>query len=306
MPTAVRHVVVEADGGARGNPGPAAYGAVVKDAATHTVLAERAEAIGVATNNVAEYRGLIAGLELARQHAPYAAVEVRMDSKLVVEQMAGRWKVKHPDLVPLALQARRLAPAQVTWTWVPRSQNAYADQLLNAALDAGVAGRPRRPFSELRAATTVLLLYTEAGQHTEAAAVAEWLQVQGGVDAVWTSPRRHSREPATVLAERLRVPIHVDTDLCEPALTPGQPVDTVARRLELARDRLVGAHPDGRLVAVTDATAIKVLVCTTLGAPLDAVQRLDLPPGSVTELRWSADGGPALRAFGVPPTPVRT
>jgi broad specificity phosphatase PhoE/ribonuclease HI len=133
-------VIVEADGGSRGNPGPASYGALVRDASTGTVLAERGETIGVATNNVAEYRGLIAGLELAREHAPDAAVEVRMDSKLVIEQMAGRWKIKHRDMVPLAERARRLVPSDVSWTWVPRAQNAAADALANAALDDQRAG----------------------------------------------------------------------------------------------------------------------------------------------------------------------
>src|SRR4029453_725542 len=109
-------VVVEADGGSRGNPGAAAYGAVLKDAETGEVIAEAAEAIGVATNNVAEYRGLIAGLDLARRHAPDAELEVRMDSKLVIEQMAGRWKIKHPDLRPLAISANGLPPSPVTGT----------------------------------------------------------------------------------------------------------------------------------------------------------------------------------------------
>ena len=83
------------------------------------MIAESAARLGTATNNVAEYRALIAGLELAREHAPGAAVEVRMDSKLVIEQMAGRWKIKHADMRPLALQAQRLAPPDTAWTWVP-------------------------------------------------------------------------------------------------------------------------------------------------------------------------------------------
>lgn len=137
---AVARVVIEADGGSRGNPGPAAYGAVLRDAATGEVLAEDGTAIGVATNNVAEYRGLIAGLTLAAELAPEAEVEVRMDSQLVVEQMSGRWKVKHPDLVPLAREAGRLAPAGTTYTWVPREQNLHADRLVNEALDGLRAG----------------------------------------------------------------------------------------------------------------------------------------------------------------------
>ncbi len=135
MSTSPARVVVEADGGSRGNPGPAAYGALLRDADTGALLAESAATLGTATNNVAEYRGLIAGLELAGEHAPDAAVEVRMDSKLVIEQMAGRWKVKHPSMRPLALRAQRLAPAGTVWRWVPRAENGPADALVNAVLD---------------------------------------------------------------------------------------------------------------------------------------------------------------------------
>ncbi|HEU4515128.1 MAG TPA: bifunctional RNase H/acid phosphatase [Nocardioidaceae bacterium] len=136
-------VVIEADGGSRGNPGEAAYGAVLKDAATGKVIAERAEHIGVATNNVAEYRGLIAGLELYNEHTPEAELEVRMDSKLVIEQMSGNWKIKHPDMRPLAMAANRLAPSGTTWTWIPRERNKDADALLNRALDEAT-GRPSK------------------------------------------------------------------------------------------------------------------------------------------------------------------
>lgn len=128
-------VTVEADGGSRGNPGPAAYGAVLTDAETGAVIAEEGRTIGVATNNVAEYSGLIAGLRLAAEHAPGAEIEVRMDSKLVVEQMSGRWKVKHPDMRPLHAEATLLAPSGTTYTWVPRAQNSHADRLANEALD---------------------------------------------------------------------------------------------------------------------------------------------------------------------------
>ena len=114
------------------------------------MIAEVGEAIGVATNNVAEYRGLIAGLRARRRARPGATIEVRMDSKLVVEQMSGNWKVKHPAMRPLAVEANRLAPAGTTFTWVPRAENAHADRLVNEALDglrdahrpASRAGRP--------------------------------------------------------------------------------------------------------------------------------------------------------------------
>ena len=135
-----RRVLIEADGGSRGNPGPAAYGAVLKDATTGEVLAEDGSAIGTATNNVAEYSGLIAGLRMAAELAPDAVVEVRMDSKLVVEQMSGRWKIKHPDMKPLANEARELAPPGTTYTWVPRAENAHADRLANEALDGFRSG----------------------------------------------------------------------------------------------------------------------------------------------------------------------
>ncbi|MCX5364046.1 bifunctional RNase H/acid phosphatase [Streptomyces sp. NBC_00124] len=137
----MREFIVEADGGSRGNPGPAGYGSVVIDAATGETLAERAEYIGVATNNVAEYRGLVAGLRAAHELDPTASVHVRMDSKLVVEQMSGRWKIKHPDMKPLAMEAGRVYPAdQVTYEWIPRESNKHADRLANEAMDAGKRG----------------------------------------------------------------------------------------------------------------------------------------------------------------------
>ncbi len=136
-----RRLIVEADGGSRGNPGPAGYGALVRDADSGELLAERAAGIGSATNNVAEYGGLIAGLTAALEHAP-ASVEVRMDSKLVVEQMSGRWKVKHPAMQPLAREAgalvRRLGTVRLRW--IPRAENGHADRLANEAMDAQAKG----------------------------------------------------------------------------------------------------------------------------------------------------------------------
>jgi probable phosphoglycerate mutase len=136
-------VIVEADGGARGNPGPAGYGAVVREANTGEVLAERSASLGVTTNNVAEYSGLIAGLQAAGELGA-AAVEVRMDSKLVVEQMSGRWQIKHPGLRPLAAKAAALIQRfdTVTFDWVPRERNKHADALANAAIDAAASGAP--------------------------------------------------------------------------------------------------------------------------------------------------------------------
>ncbi|MGC4174895.1 bifunctional RNase H/acid phosphatase [Demequina sp.] len=128
-------LTVEADGGSRGNPGHAGYGAVVRDA-QGAVLAERAGYLGVATNNVAEYSGLIAGLEAAVAIAPDAAIDVRMDSKLVVEQLSGRWAIKHADMKPLAARAREIiGDREVTFEWIPRERNSAADALANEAMD---------------------------------------------------------------------------------------------------------------------------------------------------------------------------
>ncbi|MFE9906090.1 bifunctional RNase H/acid phosphatase [Streptomyces achromogenes] len=142
----MREFIVEADGGSRGNPGPAGYGAVVRDAATGETLTEAAEYLGTATNNVAEYRGLLAGLRAAHALDPGARVRVRMDSKLVVEQMSGRWKIKHPDMKPLAMEARSVFPPdQVTYEWIPRERNKQADRLANEAMDAGAKGEQWSP-----------------------------------------------------------------------------------------------------------------------------------------------------------------
>jgi ribonuclease HI len=129
-------VIVEADGGSRGNPGPAGFGAVVLDKATGDVLAERRAGLGIATNNVAEYSGLIAGLAAARDLGA-DSVAVRMDSKLVIEQMSGRWKINNVPLRALAAQARDLVADfhRVTFEWIPRARNAHADRLANEAMD---------------------------------------------------------------------------------------------------------------------------------------------------------------------------
>ena len=139
-----RKLVVEADGGSRGNTGPAGYGALVREAKTGEVLAEVCDSLGIATNNVAEYSGLVAGLRSAAQLEPGADVEVRMDSKLVVEQMSGRWQIKHDNLRALAKTAREAAAhlGRVTYVWVPRARNAHADRLANKAMDAAEHSSP--------------------------------------------------------------------------------------------------------------------------------------------------------------------
>jgi probable phosphoglycerate mutase len=132
-----RELIVEADGGSRGNPGESGSGAVVIDAETGELLAEIAIYGGIASNNVAEYRGMIAGVRRALEIDPDASLTVRMDSKLVVEQMSGRWKIKHPAMAELAQEARSvLIGTPVRFVWMPRLQNSAADKLANKAMDA--------------------------------------------------------------------------------------------------------------------------------------------------------------------------
>ncbi|MDI2097982.1 reverse transcriptase-like protein [Ruicaihuangia caeni] len=131
-----RTLIIEADGGSRGNPGEAGSGAVVIDGSSGEILAELGLYVGVASNNVAEYKGMIAGVTRALAIDPDAELHVRMDSKLVVEQMSGRWKIKHPDMAELAAQARALLiGTPVRFEWIPREQNSRADKLANRAMD---------------------------------------------------------------------------------------------------------------------------------------------------------------------------
>lgn len=248
-------VLVEADGGSRGNPGPAGYGAVVFSADRAEVLAESSASIGVATNNVAEYRGLIAGLEAAAA-LDADDVAVSMDSKLVVEQMSGRWQVKHPDLIPLNREAMALARrfARVSYTWIPRAQNAHADRLANEAMDAvasapvaapvpvvvpepkataaqpaapgwtGAVGAPTR-FLLLRHGQTELSVHrrysgrgnpplTDLGREQAAAAAAYVAGIEG-ISAVISSPLQRALDTAKAAASALDLDVTVDDDLIE-------------------------------------------------------------------------------------------
>jgi ribonuclease H / adenosylcobalamin/alpha-ribazole phosphatase len=200
-PAPTRKLIVEADGGSRGNPGPGGYGALVRDPQTGAVLEEICDSLGLTTNNVAEYSGLVAGLRAAARIAPQADVEVRMDSKLVVEQMSGRWRIKDPKLRPLADAAQDAARrlGRVSYAWVPRARNADADRLANQAMDAaagqqdqggpgrgesqppapvsddpGAAAEPAEPGSarpwdraQARATTTLLLRHGQTALSTE-------------------------------------------------------------------------------------------------------------------------------------------
>ncbi|MFM8349808.1 MAG: bifunctional RNase H/acid phosphatase [Actinomycetales bacterium] len=181
-----RRLIVEADGGSRGNPGPAAYGAVVRDGVTGAILVETAGFIGTASNNVAEYQGAIAGLEQARLIDAQAIVEVRLDSKLIVEQMSGRWQIKHPDMRNLAKQARAvLPPSQVSYLWVGREQNQRADALVNHALDEAAAGNTDLLLRRLEDPHAGLLPEAD-----DVVGTAEEAHVQALVEQVTRPPNR--------------------------------------------------------------------------------------------------------------------
>jgi probable phosphoglycerate mutase len=248
-------VVIEADGGSRGNPGPAGYGAVVRSADRSTVLAETKQAIGVATNNVAEYRALIAGLDDAAILGATEA-DVFMDSKLVVEQMSGRWKVKHPDLIELNAQARTLASRfdRISYAWVPRAENSHADRLANEAMDAAAGIDTRQPeavaepaktvaeqaqtspgWTGARGAPTRMLLlrhgqtelsaqrrYSGRGNpaltevgRQQAGAAARYVADRGGIAAVFSSPLQRAYDTAAAAAKALGLDVTVDDDLIE-------------------------------------------------------------------------------------------
>ncbi len=368
MPQQHPRVVIEADGGSRGNPGEAAYGAVLMDADTGQVIAERAECIGIATNNVAEYRGLIAGLELFDEHTPDAELEVRMDSKLVVEQMSGNWKIKHPDMKPLAMAAHRLAPFGTTYTWIPRAQNAHADRLLNEALDeaAGTARKQKpKPAEKVRekltgwspdvgTPTTLVLVRHGVTEHTldkrfssgttgknpslsedgraQARATADWLApLAEEIDVLVSSPAHRARETAEIIAERLHGTLELDDGLAEmefgawDGLTyaevnerhaddleawlgsldhppgGGESFTQVQTRVHASLERLLTSYAGKTVLAVSHVTPIKVLVAHALGAPLDAVYRMELAPASVTVVSWFPDGRASLRMFNARP-----
>jgi ribonuclease H / adenosylcobalamin/alpha-ribazole phosphatase len=248
-----RRVIVEADGGSRGNPGSAGYGALVRDADTGELLRETAEGIGVASNNVAEYRGLIAGLEAAIDLGA-EDVEVRMDSKLVVEQMSSRWKVKHPDMQVLARHAAALIRQlpSVRFTHIRRELNGHADRLANQAMDDQAAGRawePRDPGSEpsrkpagnslygwstptgsptvamlLRHGETPLSvqkLFSGRGdaaltERGEAQAAAAALRLKdSGIEVIVSSPLRRTQQTAAAVAEAVGLEVTVDDGFAE-------------------------------------------------------------------------------------------
>lgn len=265
-----RALRVEADGGSRGNPGVAGYGALVRDAATGDLLVELAEPLGQASNNVAEYRGMIAGLEAARRIDPAAEVEVALDSKLVVEQMSGRWKIKHADMRTLALQARDVvaqigdAGGSVDFVWIPRADNADADALSNRAMDGE--------------------------------SVADWHDAADEPD--------EARAPGALAPQEPGEPTRVVLVLGDPA-HPGHLRELVGDDATshdwtgtsdvLAAWREVVAA-GGTAEVTTDADGVRAVLGEVLGIPAARRDRLVVAEGSLTGIE-ARPGGEALVAF---------
>jgi broad specificity phosphatase PhoE/ribonuclease HI len=241
-------VVIEADGGSRGNPGPAGYGAVVRDADSGEVLAERFASLGVATNNVAEYSGLIAGLRAAAE-LNAERVAVKMDSKLVIEQMSGRWQIKNAGLRPLAAEAAALVGrfAGVTFEWIPRERNKAADALANRAMDGEAetspvapppAAKPKSwaPPASLTDATRIILVrhgetpltsqgrysgrgdvpLTDEGEAQAMAAAGRVAGISRDIAAVLSSPLSRCTRTAQLIADEAGgLPVTIMDDLIE-------------------------------------------------------------------------------------------
>lgn len=206
-------LIIEADGGSRGNPGLSGAGAVVIEAASGNILREISEAVGVATNNVAEYSAVIFALEAAFEIDPAAEIVVRMDSKLVVEQMSGRWKIKHPDMLSLGARVQQLISGKnVEFVWIPREQNVLADALANKAMDGEPAPTAaagefnhvapssiRAPQSSVAEATTMIMV-----RHGRTA-LTESRKISGGDGENPDLSELGNRDAAEVALELARV-----------------------------------------------------------------------------------------------------
>lgn len=386
-----RDLIVEADGGSRGNPGPAAYGALVRDASTGAVIAELGGSLGTATNNVAEYNGAIAGLKYVAQLDPGACVEVRLDSKLVVEQMSGRWQIKHPGMRDLAKEARSILPAgQVTYIWVPREQNASADSLANEILDAfdGVTpitirrtvdlglpgsvdedllGSVQELFAReitdaaLAKSPNVMIGWTDLGtpvtthmaRHgastyslekrfsgsggldvplaplgvSQAEALAAELARRNEITAIIASPLLRAQQTAQFVSSAVGLPIVTMFEFAEAAfgewdgctfaevskrwpdelrewlsgtdISPpgGESFAHVQDRVEQGRRKVLEQFAGEHVLIVSHVTPIKIMTSTAVGAPLDAVFKMELPPCSLSKLAWFPDGNSSMFSF---------
>lgn len=380
--------VVQADGGSRGNPGPAAFGAVVTESATGQTVAELAEFFDHATNNFAEYRGAIAGLEYVHAIDPGARIEVRLDSKLVVEQMSGRWKIKNDDIRKLALRARDAHdPTLVEYVWVPRADNARADALVNEMLDQAlnggshvihrgiaanaedVVGQARESESQAELAEAIageepprtMIGWASVGEPTslllarhgatayslekrfsgsggvdlplielgmeQGAALAREIARRGEATTIVTSPLLRAQQTAELIARETGLDVEVDALFSEcsfgewdgytftevrerwpeemadwlasTSVAPpgGESFDACQARVRRGLRGLLDRYPGQTVVVVAHVTPIKLLVTDAVGAPVDSVYRMELPPCSISKVAWFPDGNSSMFSF---------
>lgn len=255
-----RHFLLTADGGSRGNPGPAGYGSVITE--NGSIIAELYDFIGIATNNVAEYSGLIAGLTAINAIDPTATIDVKMDSKLVVEQMSGRWQIKHADMRSLAQAARSAhMPALVSYTWIPRDENSHADRLANKALDQEVGGGEvillqknyltERLLSNETATTIILIRHGETpltplkkfsgdgplNPELTSEGLAEAELVAKAVaklnpEVILASPLKRTKQTAAALSRATGLPVHYEDAWleCSFGIWDGMSIDEVKEK----------------------------------------------------------------------------
>jgi len=286
-----------ADGGSRGNPGPAGYGAVVTEGGK--IVAELFDVIGVATNNVAEYSGLLAGLSHIHQLDAQATVEVAMDSKLVVEQMSGRWQIKHADMRDLAKQCRAAHdPSLVTYSWIPRDENSHADRLANKALDGGSAHKPIAVLQQnfltdrLRSAEVPTFIYFI--RHGETVLTPE--RRFSGTGSIDPELMQDGLEQADLVAAEAAKLGAEDSTAYAPG--GGESYDEASVRIEEALEKLVAEYPGKKVIVVTHNGVIKTAAKLAVGAPADAVFHMDATPCSISSISiWPSDGLRALRSF---------
>ena len=384
----VARFIIQADGGSRGNPGPAAYGTVITDPGTGQTIAELAEFFDHATNNFAEYRGAIAGLEYVHSIDASATVQIRLDSKLVVEQMSGRWKIKNDDIRKLALRARDAHdPTLIEYVWVPRTDNARADALVNEMIDQALSGGARTirrgvttdaedvvgeakesetqaelfeaaaaeapprtmvGWADVGAPTTLLLARHGATAYSlekrfsgsggvdlplielglqQGAALAREIAHRGEATRIVTSPLLRARQTAELIAGATGLPVEIDDLFAEcsfgewdghtftevretwpeemadwlasTAVAPpgGESFEACQARVRLGLRRLLDRHAGETIVLVAHVTPIKLLITDAVGAPVDSVYRMELPPCSLSKVAWFPDGNSSMFSF---------
>ncbi len=351
----------------------------MREAATGEVLVELADHLGVATNNVAEYTGLLEGLRAAIEIDPDAVIEARLDSKLVVEQMSGRWAIKNDTLATHRAAGARRRPARARQLHVgaARESNKAADKLANESMDAVERGRsgiirrsPADAFEteaerlrcrpvlvprssgwgpDIGAPTVTLIVRHGVTQHSlerrfsgsggpfdpplvaqgiaQAEAAAGEVAQRGGGDVLVCSPMLRTRETAAIIGARIGLtPIVVegleegrfgDWDgltfaevlagwpdemaawLSSPDVAPpgGESLTQVCERVWGALDRVLADHPGRRIIIGGHVGTIRALTVRALGAPLQAMNRMELAPASITTLTWYADGNASMRSF---------